>query len=73
MGGALRADYKRCSRCGYVLHLTYFSFKQDGRRTRQSRCRVCMAELARVYYLRDPASYKARAAAARQVTERLPA
>src|SRR6267143_4455890 len=63
MVATAHADSKRCSRCCYVLDLTYFSLKHRDRGTRQSRCRVCMSELARMYYLRDPAPYKARAAA----------
>jgi hypothetical protein len=48
--------------------LTEFGFKYPDRDYRVRRCRVCVREMSRMYYLRDPASYKARAAANNKLT-----
>jgi hypothetical protein len=52
----------QCTRCSQVLDVTEFGFKYPDRPLRVRRCRVCVRELSRMYYMRDPAPYKARAA-----------
>jgi hypothetical protein len=56
-------DTKLCKGCGYVLGLASFGLKYGKRGIRQHLCRACSREASRTYYRRDPASYKARAAA----------
>jgi hypothetical protein len=46
-----------------VLDVACFGLKYADRGIRQHLCRVCAREAARAYYVRNPASYKARAAA----------
>jgi hypothetical protein len=69
-------DTQQCNRCGQTLALSEFGFKYPDRDYRVRRCRACVREVSRMYYSRDPASYKARAAvknkiAAAQNRERL--
>ena len=55
-------DTKLCKGCGHLLDVARFSFKNVERGVRQRVCRVCSRAASRMYYLRDPAPYKARAA-----------
>ena len=61
--GAGPVETKLCKGCGYVLDLACFGLKYPERGIRQHLCRVCSREASRAYYLRNPAAYKARAAA----------
>ncbi len=67
--GAPTSDQKwPCTRCGQTFDLTEFGLKYPNRDYRVRRCRACVREISRMYYLRDPASYKARAAANNKLT-----
>lgn len=59
---------QQCRRCGQTQDLTEFGFKYPDRDYRLRRCRTCVREISRMYYLRDPANYKARAAANNKIT-----
>src|SRR5262245_15312644 len=52
---------RRCTLCGLLKDSGAFAYKHRNRCELQSRCRQCFVELARTYYARDPAPYKARA------------
>jgi hypothetical protein len=54
---------KKCRQCGQVLDVSCFGLKYLEREIRVGACRACVREMSRMYYLRNPASYKARAAA----------
>jgi hypothetical protein len=56
-------DTKQCRRCRQILDVSCFGLKYPNREVRVGLCRVCFREVSRMYYLRDPAPYKARAAA----------
>ena len=56
------ADTKLCKGCGSVLDIVCFGLKYPERGTRQHLCRVCSRAASRMYYVRNPAPYKARAA-----------
>jgi len=60
---------QQCTRCDQVLDATEFGFKYPNREYRVRKCRACVRELSRTYYLRDAATYKARAAANNKVTK----
>jgi hypothetical protein len=68
MAGADPGYTQQCTRCGKIRDLTEFGFKYPDRTLRVRRCRVCVRELSRMYYLRDPAGYRARAAANNRLT-----
>jgi len=59
---------RQCTRCGKTQDLAEFGFKYPNRDYRRRRCRTCLREISRIYYLRDPASYKARARANNKLT-----
>jgi 5-methylcytosine-specific restriction endonuclease McrA len=66
--GAVPGDTKLCKECGYVLDVACFGLKYPERGIRQHLCRVCSRAASRMYYLRNPAPYKARAKAGRKQT-----
>src|SRR5215510_1305818 len=61
MGRAAPEGTKWCRGCNASLDLNCFGLKYAERGVRQGLCRVCQRAVSRMYYLRDPAPYKARA------------
>lgn len=52
VSGASPSDHRRCGRCRLTKALDEFSLRSTETRERQPRCRPCMAEYKRFWYLR---------------------